>query len=127
DWEKIFVLEGNSAPYLQYTCARTNSVLEKSDLKKENDANYKLNDEETAILRALIKFSNYILLAAKLYSPNLLCSYLFSLAQKYNTFYNKHKIIGGDNENFRVLLTKSVGQVLGNGLNLLGIEAPTRM
>ncbi|MFH1971341.1 MAG: arginine--tRNA ligase [Patescibacteria group bacterium] len=127
DWEKIFVLEGNSAPYLQYTYARINSVLEKADLKKEKDTNYELNDEETAVLRALIKFSDYILKAAKSYSPNVLCSYLFSLAQKYNTFYNKHKIIGGENETLKVLLTKSVGQVLNNGLNLLGIENPSRM
>jgi len=127
DWEKIFVLEGNSAPYIQYTYARTNSVLEKSDYKKKAVAENKLNTEEISVLRSLIKFSDYILLSAKSYSPNILCSYLFSLAQKYNSFYNKHRIIGGENEGFRLLLTKSVGQILGNGLNLLGIEAPTRM
>jgi arginyl-tRNA synthetase len=127
DWEKIFVLEGNSAPYLQYTHARTNSVLEKVRFKKEKDIDIKLNDEEISVLRALIKFSDSIVSAAKSYSPNLLCNYLFSLAQKYNTFYNKHKIIGGENENFRLLLTKSVGQVLKNGLSLLGIESPSKM
>lgn len=127
DWEKIFVLEGNSAPYLQYTYARTNSVLEKANLKKEKVINYKLNEEEISVLRVLIKFSDSIASAAKSYSPNLLCNYLFSLAQKYNTFYNKHKIIGRENEGFKLLLTKSVGQVLKNGLTLLGIETPSKM
>ena len=127
DWDKIFVLEGNSAPYLQYTYARTNSVLEKADSNKEKEINNELNGEEVSVLRALIKFSDTINSAAKSFSPNLLCNYLFSLAQKYNTFYNKHKIIGGDNEAFRILLTKSVGQVLKNGLTLLGIESPAKM
>ena len=127
DWEKIFVLEGNSAPYLQYTYARTNSVLEKAKKTAKIDIEIKLNDEEVSVLRALIKFSDSIVSAAKSYSPNLLCNYLFSLAQKYNTFYNKHKIIDGENESFRLLLTKSTGQVLKNGLTLLGIESPTKM
>ena len=127
DWEKIFVLEGNSAPYLQYTYARINSVLEKADLKKEMDTNYQISEEEIAVLRSLIKFSDCILLAAKSYSPNILCNYLFNLAQKYNTFYNKYKIIGGENEGFKILLSESVGQVLRNGLALLGIENPSKM
>ena len=41
--------------------------------------------------------------------------------------YNKHKIIGGENEGFRVFLTKAVNQVLNNGLSLLGIDAPEKM
>lgn len=127
DWEKIFVLEGNSGPYLQYTFARIQSILEKAGLGTKKETDSSLNEEEILILRTLVKFSENVVLAAKAYSPNLLCNYFFSLAQKYNTFYNKHKIIGGKNEEFRVLLSKSVGQVLKNGLNLLGIENPSKM
>jgi arginyl-tRNA synthetase len=122
-------LEGNSGPYLQYTVARTNSVLVKSTFKGESfKGEYSnLGNEELAVLRTLIRFSEVISASATSYSPNLLCNYLYDLAQKYNGFYNKDKIIGGENEEFRLALTAGVGQVLKNGLKILGIEAPERM
>lgn len=131
DWEKIMNLEGNSGPYLQYTVARTNSVLARLPFKGGtlqggyNDLD--LNSEELAILRSLIQFREVIVSAAKNYSPNILCNYLYDLASKFNTFYNQDRIIGSDNEDFRLALTFGVGQVLQNGLGLLGIEAPERM
>lgn len=133
DWEKILNLEGNSGPYLQYTYARTQSVLEKSgkeDLKLEDATKLEvknINNEERLILSKLSQFEDIITDAAKSYSPNLICNYLFDLSSKFNTFYNMHKIIGGDNEEFRLVLTRGVGQVVKNGLNLLGIESPKRM
>jgi len=126
DWDEILNMEGNSGPYLQYTVARTNSVLAKAPNYKSQVPN-KLEPEEQAILRLLVRFSETIAIAAKTYSPNILCNLLYDLAQKYNTFYNKHKIIGSENEDFRTLLTSGVNQVLKNGLRLLGIGVPERM
>jgi len=127
DWEKMMNLEGNSGPYLQYTVARINSVLAKSGGVKKLKDTTDINDEEMKILRSLIRFQEVIINAAKSYSPNILCNYLYDLASKFNTFYNKHKIIDGGNEGFRVVLTSCVGQVLKTSLGLLGIEAPKRM
>lgn len=128
DLKESISLEGNSGPYLQYTVARTNSVLGKAGSANGFDVtDSELNAEELSVLRTLSRFSGVIATAAKSYSPNLLCNYLYDLAQKYNGFYNKHKILESDNEDFRVELTKGVGQVLKNGLNLLGIEAPEKM
>lgn len=129
DWEKMMNLEGNSGPYLQYTVARCNSVLAKSDksLNKLENGKWQMENEELTVLRSLIRFPEIISMSAKMYSPNLLCSYLYDLAQKYNSFYNKDKIIGSDNEEFRLALTNGVGQVLKNGLAILGIQAPERM
>jgi arginyl-tRNA synthetase len=144
DWKKMFVLEGNSGPYLQYTVARINSVLAKiRKLKIENSLpvrnafsmasaggrirNLKLKIEELAILRSLIRFPEAVIAGAADYSPNILCNYLYDLASKFNTFYNKHKIIASENEDFRLKLTEACGNVLKKGLNLLGIEAPDRM
>jgi arginyl-tRNA synthetase len=125
-------VEGNSGPYLQYTVARTNSVLAKMPNKQISESANKwqmkkLNNEEMTILRSLARFSEVIETAAKSYSPNLLCNYLYDLAQKYNNFYNKDRIIASDNEDFRLALTFGVGQVLKNGLKLLGIQTPERM
>jgi len=129
DLKESISLEGNSGPYLQYTVARTNSVLAKSTnlqiYKSTNE--FRINDEEMTVLRSLIRFPEVVETAGKSYSPNLLCNYIYDLAQKYNGFYNKHKIIGSDNEDFRLALTFGVGQVLKNGLKLLGISTPERM
>ena len=129
DWEKIMNMEGNSGPYLQYTVARTNSVITKAqDSKKEGlEAEKDFNDGELTVLRRLMRYQGAVELSAKTYSPNLLCNYLYDLAQKFNGFYNSNKIIGGENEEFRLKLTSGVGQVLKNGLGILGIETPERM
>ena len=130
DWEKMMNLEGNSGPYLQYTTARANSVLRKAEFSIFNfqfSINLQINNEEMAVLRKLCQFQEVIAFAAINYSPNILCNYLYDLAQKFNTFYNRHRIIGSENENFRLALTTAVGSVLKTGLELLGISTPERM
>lgn len=131
DWEKMFAMEGNSGPYIQYTFARTQSVLAKTQkLKTEKTPRLQgetLQLEELEILRKLSQFQGIIINASKNYSPNILCEYLYDLASKFNTFYQKHKIIGGENEELKILLTRGTGQVLKNGLSLLGISAPEKM
>lgn len=127
DWEKMMNLEGNSGPYLQYTVARTNSVLAKAEVKSEKVEVGSLNGEEILILRALIKFNGVLIESAAKYSPNLLCNYLYDVASKFNGYYNSNRIIGSENEDFRLSLTFGVRTVLKNGLKLLGIEAPERM
>jgi len=134
DWQKMFALEGNSGPYLQYTYARCQSVLTKSerDLKKEefNFPHLHFKTEEQNLLRIIYKFPEVIQQAGEKFSPNLICSFLFDLAQKYNVFYNRLSILKADEAelvSFRLFLTMAVSQVIKNGLNLLGIEAPRKM
>ncbi len=127
EWDKVMNMEGNSGPYLQYTVARTNSVLAKAKALNADLKVADLNSGEELVLRSLIKFPEVVELSAKLFSPNLLCNYLYDLAQKYNNFYNINRIIGSDSEDFRLALTFGVGQVLKNGLKLLGIQTPERM
>ena len=129
DFEKSLSLEGSSGPYLQYTVARTNSVLEKAKFKG-SEVKFSVketNGEELAILRSLSRFQDIIASAAKTYSPNILCNYLYDLASKFNTFYNKHRILDSDSLEFRLGLTASTGQILKNGLKILGIETPEKM
>ncbi len=137
DWEKMFELQGNSGPYLQYTYARTQSIISKvqgskSSIQLDTESwTLNFNDEELAGLRWIYRFPEVVEEAANRYSPNLVCNYLFELAARFNTFYNKHSILtppeGGQTKQFRVAMTAAVGQVLYNGLNLLGIEAPEVM
>lgn len=130
-FEESISLEGNSGPYLQYTYARTQSVLAKVTSVKNQPIGKKLilEKEETQLLRMICRFTEIIEDAIEELAPNLLCSYLFNLAQKFNLFYQKHPILkaeGGKRE-FRLGLTQAVGQVIKNGLFLLGINAPEKM
>jgi len=136
DWDEIINMEGNSGPYLQYTYARTQSVSKKSKSKPSgviaSETKLFLNSEESLLLRHLIKFPEIIITSAENFTPNTLCNYLYDLAQKYNSFYNKHKIISvvaseAKQSEFRLLLTEATGQILSNGLKLLGIETPEKM
>lgn len=140
DWERIFSLEGDSGPYLQYTYVRCYSVLEKA--KESNLAITNLGAvapeivrskgreaEEVNLLRTIYRFPEVVEEAAKSFSPNLICNFLFDLAQKYNLFYNKQPILKsakGVREG-RLALTAATAQILKNGLTLLGIEVLERM
>lgn len=127
DIEKSVSLDGDSGPYLQYTYARTQSVLAKSKIIEEVVDDYKFETEELSVLRSLYRFEEVVGEAADTLSPHLLATYLFDLAQKFNLFYQKHKILGSDKEAFRLGLTGSVGRTLKKGLELLGIQAPEKM
>lgn len=137
-FEESITLEGNSGPYLQYAFVRTQSVLAKANDQwlmangqdinhKSSIINHSLETEENDLLRFLSQYPYHVEVAAKEFAPNLLCNYLFELSQKFNLFYQKCKIIGNENEIFRLQLTKGVGIVLQNGLHLLGIETVEKM
>lgn len=138
-FEESISFEGNSGPYIQYTYARTQSVLSKStDYGPQTTEKHSAVDGrqwtvdqleigEEKLLRLLFKFSEIVEKAVEDYSPHVLCQYLFSLAQQFNLFYQKHRIVGSTEEKFRLELVKSVGETLKQGLNLLGVQAPERM
>ena len=139
DWGKLLNLKGNSGPYLQYTYARCRSVLQKSGVKNDafrafNENLTKqplpLNNEELNLLRQLVYFPELLQKAAAAFSPNLIANYVFALAQEFNLFYAKHYILQADTKEqkeFRLALTFAVGQIIKNGLTLLGIESPEKM
>ena len=152
-FEESINLEGNSGPYLQYTYARTQSVLAKinpsTSLRARNQKSkikisfargrlVKLEGEEVSLMRGLSKFPEIVEQAGEKFVPNLLCNYLFDLSQKFNLFYQKIPILHpGVNvthprgvigsRQFRLALTMAVGQVIKNGLYILGIESPGKM
>jgi len=144
DIKESINIEGDSGPYLQYTYARAQSVLRKGQ-EKNLAASFEDwqfdQEEEIALLRTLYKFPEVVADAASSYSPNLVCSFLFDLAQKYNLFYNRHRILepsSGSNKQStpssaksvresRLALTAATAQILKNGLNLLGIGVLERM
>lgn len=96
DIDTSISFDGDSGPYLQYTYARCKSVLRKT--KKETVdwvlGTGTLNPEERAVAMKLLQFDDVVADAAVNFAPNTLCTYLFELAQSFNTFYAKHSILG---------------------------------
>lgn len=130
-WDKMLALDGNSAPYLQYSHARACSILRKAqDSCQLKVDSCQLNEYEAKILRHLTGFQEAIRSAAEEYKPNLLANYLYELTQEFNNFYNQVPVLQAEKEeekNLRLKLVKAVIIVLKTGLNLLGLEAPERM
>jgi len=128
-------IKGYSGPYIQYTFARTNSVLEKSEnyLEKMTElrtSNVGLNEKELALLKWVYRFPEIVKKSASEFAPNILCEYLFEFCHRFNSFYNDVPILNAVSEEekfLRLNMTKSVNIILKNGLFLLGIEAPLRM
>lgn len=133
DWNKILNIKGNSGPYLQYTYTRCRAVMKKGQTEKMSFNNLKipsLKPEEEDLLRTVYRFPEVVEEAAIKFSPNLICSFAFDLAQKYNLFYGLHPIIKAKNKDvklFRMVLTAVVSQLLKNALLLLGISVPEKM
>ncbi len=128
NFDKSISFDGNSGPYLQYTYARAHSVLEKAGLRGDSSKAFKespqCNPEEEILLRTLYRFEEVVVQAADQLAPNLVANFIYDLAQKFNGFYNKHRVIGSD---FRLWLTDATAEIIKRGLNLLGITAPEKM
>ncbi len=133
-WEKALALEGNSAPYLQYACARVASVKDKyrERFPEGRFETYPivLNEPvERLLANRLLRFADVLGRAANQFRPNLLADYLFELAQLYSRFYQNVPFLKADEgvRESRIRLCGLVDRTLRTGLNLLGIETPDRI
>lgn len=136
DPKESVALEGNSGPYLQYAHARARSVLAKAspdritlDPKQLTDAvaDGALLPDERLFARKLTEYPEIIRKATLELMPHHICTYLYELAQEFNRFYEKNRIIGDTRETLRLHLVESYAFRLRSGLELLGIHAPDRM
>jgi len=134
DWDKMLSLEGNSAPYMQYTYARARSILRKAKMSKDSgkmaENKTEIEEKTSHLLRMIPKFTEQLISSAKEYKPNLLSQYLYELAQKFNSFYNSVPVLTANNQKdrlFRLKMVESVSQILQNGLALLGVAVVEEM
>jgi len=133
-WDKALALNGNSAPYLQYTYARIRSVESKylsqfpnSDL---NSFPIVLQEPQERLLALyLLRFAEVVPLAAQLFKPSILAEYLYQLASAYNLFYQNVPFLKAPDgvRESRIRLGGIIAGILKKGLDLLGIETPERI
>ena len=126
DFEQSLSFEGDSGPYLQYTYARTRSLLEKAKGKDINALG--AHTETDTLHKYILRFSEVIMRANEEHEPHHIATYLIELAREFNSFYGNTIVLdGGEEEPYKLALVKAVSQTLKNGLTLLGIPAPEKM
>lgn len=125
DPEESVATEGNSGPYLQYAHARARSILRKSDKIPELKAEF--IESERSLVRKLGEFSEVIERASVDLMPHYVCTYLYELAQVFNSFYEHNRVIGDEREDQRLGLVNHYADTLKKGLGILNINAPEQM
>ena len=121
---------GNTGPFIQYTYARIQSILRKAPKHELVFTGMDLHEKEKEIIKQLLLYPETIQHAAVQYSPALIANYVYDLVKLFNSFYQSINILGEEDQKrlqFRVQLSKTVGQVIESGSQLLGIDVPERM
>lgn len=132
-WDKLLALDGNTAPYLQYAYARIRSIFRKGGLDDWHpDAGLTVRleaPEELALAKQMIRFGDVLLEVERAYKPNLLATFLYELATRFNLFYQSHSVLKAPAEQraTRLLLSALTAGYLHTGLDLLGIETVDAM
>jgi len=125
----------NPVYYLQYAHARICSVkrqCEERGLKLSlqiANLNRLDNSHEQHIIKQIGLYPERVLSAARRREPHIIVNYLRDLANLFHSWYNAHQFIVDDAElrNARMALASAVGQVMRNGLGLMGVSAPVKM
>ncbi|PEZ01074.1 arginine--tRNA ligase [Bacillus sp. AFS018417] len=120
--------EGETGPYVQYTHARTCSLLKKSDIDIEKQELQLTDDISWTVIKLLNRFPQVIETAFIRYEPSHIAKYLLDVAQAFNKYYGNVRILEENAEKeSRIALVYAVEIVLKEGLRLLGMEAPEEM
>lgn len=122
---------GNTGPFIQYTYARIQSIIRKSDFDFSEQTNTEeLHEKEKELVKQIELFPEVIQNAAQNHSPALIANYTYDLVKEYNSFYQSVHILGEvdlTKKIFRVQLSQKVAEVIKSAFTLLGIEVPERM
>lgn len=119
-------LEGNSGPYLQYAHARACSILAKST-SQGPELKEGFEDGERTMVRKIGEYSEVVNNAVRELMPHYICTYLYELAQEFNSFYEHNRVLDDPRQIIRLSIVKSYADILKSGLTLLNIPAPDRM
>ena len=131
DWDQMLSFDGNTAPYLLYAYSRTRSIFTRGevDLSALPERVVTENEAERRLAVTIAGYQDLLEQVAQEGYPHQLCAYLYELAGRFTQFYEQCPILTSDDatKTRRLTLTKQTGDVLANGLTLLGIRVAERM
>ncbi|WP_052884580.1 arginine--tRNA ligase [Infirmifilum uzonense] len=130
-WERVLDFEQNSGPFIQYSYVRAASILRKASeqgITGKGDPRL-LGSEEKTVILLLGEFPSTVVEAADNLRPDIVTSYLNTLASEFNRYYDSTPVLKAPEglREARLELVRAVAQVLSNGMSLLGIQPPQRM
>jgi arginyl-tRNA synthetase len=131
DLARFTRFEGKTGPYLQYAAVRIRSILRRAEGEGHGMAQPVIRSaEERKLALRLLALPDALAAAEIKRAPNVLCDYVFTLAQEFSRFYSEHHILSETDAGLRAArlgLCSLTLRALANVLDLLGIEIPARM
>ena len=130
-WDRMLSLQGNTAPYLQYSFVRIRSIFRKAGEGFQiSDFRFQISEPtEIMLAKKLLQFGEVLPQVLDDYRPNALANYLYELAIAFHSFYEACPVLKAETgtRESRLLLCETTARLLKQGLALLGIEVPERM
>ena len=121
---------GNTGPFIQYTYARIQSLLNKADYSDKDFGAYEPNTSEKELIMQLANFKEVVERAAETLSPAQVANYVYDLVKTYNSFYQNNPIMNLEDEyakQFKLQISDMTAKTIKKSLNLLGINVVNRM
>ena len=123
--EDALSFDGNTGPYVQYTYARTCSLIEKAENVELSNSIVFTSDDERELVKTLARFPEKVLEAIDSYEPSVVTRYILEVATAFNRFYHNCHILSATDKdvlNTRIALTKATNYVLGNAFELICLK-----
>ena len=128
--EDALSFDGNTGPYVQYTYARTCSILEKVKGETIGKVTKITTDEESALLKIMAQYEERVLTAIRDYEPSVITRFILDLAVAFNKFYHECRIVNEADEairSTRLALTEATKHVLGSAFSLICLKKTERV
>lgn len=123
---------GNTASFIQYTYARIQSLLERADVG-DMDTDWQhapLNESEKKLILSLAAYPQVVSDASDAYNPAVIANWVYDVVKQYNSFYHDYSVLREENAPIRaarLMLSRTVADVVERAMYLLGIDMPKRM
>ena len=121
---------GNTGPFIQYTYARIQSLLNRANFVEGDFGNYQPNASEKELIMQLSNFKEVVEKAAETLSPAQVANYVYDLVKTYNSFYQNNPVMTLEDENakqFKLQISDLTAKTIKKSLHLLGINVVNRM
>lgn len=134
-WDHVLNFEGETGPYVQYTYARSCSILRNAGedvvrkAREGFDPSYLTGESSHALTSLLYRFPDVVLEAGEKYEPSIVTRHLVDIAQAFNKFYHdEHILVDNEDEKVaKVAMVIAAQTAIRNGLDMLCMKAPEKM